>query len=564
MLDVLKQVTAAMTAPGQMFAITETVVRGNKMKTWANAPKSLRDLWLSSSVHGEKDYLVYQDQRWTYSEAHDQVARIANWLTSQDIKQHDRVAIAMRNYPEWILCYWAIASIGAVAVGVNAWWVAPELKYGLNDSQVKMLICDAERLSHFSEIVEEFPNLPVVAVRVNDIPEWAIDWNDVMRAAPFIADVTIHPDDDVCIFYTSGTTGFPKGAQLTHRSCVNQLFSGMFAISSQSKANALIKGEELPDPLDSNTLSPAGIVATPYFHVTATNGLAQGLTVSGGKLVHMYKWNAGEALRLIEQEKITGFTGVPTMCRELIRHPDFNKYDVSSLSSLAGGGAPVQPDLIEKIDGHAVPVQGYGLTETCGLVAASYGVFLTNKPNSAGLIAPVCEIKTVDKLGCELPRGETGEICIYGPHIIKGYLNRPEATAETIVDGWLRTGDIGFVDEDNFVYLVDRAKDMVLRGGENVYCSEVEAAIYSCHGVSECSVFSVPDERLGEEVGAAIFPAENTGFNVDEMRSFLKQKLASFKIPRYIWLMDNPLPQNASGKFLKRELQKQLNLDRAL
>lgn len=567
MLNVLNQVTAAMTAPDQMFAITETVVRGNKMKTWANAPGSLRDVWLSTAQHGDKDYLVYQDERWTYTQAHEEVARIASWLVDNGIKPHDRVAIAMRNYPEWMLSYWAITSIGAVAVGVNAWWIADELKYGLQDSGVKLLICDRERLGRFAEIRGDFPDLPVVTVRVDEPPEWATPWTDVLKAEPTLPQVTIDPDDDVCIFYTSGTTGFPKGAQLTHRSCVNQLFSAMFANLSQSVANAMLKGEQPPNPLDPNATPPSGLVVTPLFHVTANNGTAQGITVSGGKLVHMYKWDAGEALRLIEQERITGFAGVPTMSRELINHPDFDKRDVASLTSLAGGGAPVQPDLIEKIDGtggKAMPAQGYGLTETCGMAAGSYGAYLTSKPNSAGIVAPVCEMKTIDTEGNDLPRGETGEICIFGPHIIKGYLNRPDATAETIVNGWLLTGDIGFIDEDNYVYLVDRAKDMVLRGGENVYCSEVEAAIYNFPGVGECAAFSVPDERLGEEVGAAIVPTEGTTVKADELRSFLKEKLASFKIPRYIWLLDEALPRNASGKFVKKDLQKMLEIKDAV
>ena len=563
MLDVLKQVTASMTAPEQMFAITETEVHGFKMKTWANAPVSLRDLWLSTNVHADKDYLVYEDERWTYNQAHEQVARIANWLTSQGITQHDRVAIAMRNYPEWMLYYWAIASIGAVTVGVNAWWVAEELKYGLKDSEAKMLICDAERLSRFSEIVEEFPKLPVVAVRVDEVPTWATPWRDVLKTEPSMPDVTIDSDDDVCIFYTSGTTGFPKGAQLTHRSCVNQLFSSLFASLSQSVANALIKGEQPANPMDPNAAPPVGLVTTPLFHVTAINGMAHGVTASGGKLVHMYKWDAGEALRLIEQEKITNFTGVPLMGRELINHPDFGTRDISSLSTLGGGGAPVQPDLIEKIDtagGHAVPAQGYGLTETCGIATGSYGAFLTNKPSSAGLIVPVCDIKAVDDQGNDLSSGEVGEICIYGPHVIKGYLNRPDATAETIIDGWLHTGDIGYLDEDNFVYLVDRAKDMVLRGGENIYSSEVEAAIYSHPAVAECAVFSVPDKRLGEEVGCAIFPTTDTEINTDTLREFLREKLAAFKLPRYIWIVEQPLPQNASGKFVKRDLQERLDI----
>lgn len=563
MLEVLKQVTASMTAPDQMFAISEAEVRGHQLKVWANAPGSLRDTWLGTAQHGDKEYLAYQDEVWSYNQAHEQVARIANWMVSHGIKQHDRVAIAMRNYPEWMLCYWATVSIGAVVVGVNAWWVAEELKYGLEDCQAKLLICDDIRLQRFAEIRQSFADMSVVAVRVEDTPEWATPWDQLLNTEPSLPAATIDSDDDACIFYTSGTTGFPKGAQLTHRSCVSQLFSALFASLSQVTASALINGMEPPNPMAPNAPSPVGLITTPLFHVTANNSLAQGLTVSGGKLVHMYKWDAAEALQLIEKHRVTNFTGVPSMSRELISHPDFANRDLSSLASLGGGGAPVQPDLIEKIDssgGQAVPAQGYGLTETCGMVTASYGPFLSAKPTSAGIVLPLIEIKTIDKQGNDLPRGETGEICIWGSHLIKGYLNRADATAETIIDGWLHTGDIGFVDEDNFIYLVDRAKDMVLRGGENIFCSEVEAAIYNYPAVAECSVFSVADERLGEEVGCAVFPGAGQSLDAGELRAFLKTKLAAFKIPRYIWVVDQPLPRNASGKFVKRELQKNLSL----
>jgi acyl-CoA synthetase (AMP-forming)/AMP-acid ligase II len=563
MLDVLNQVTGSLTAADQMFALTETEVRGNKMKVWANAPASLRDVWLSTAQHADKEYLVYGDERWTYTQAHSDVARIANWLTSNGIQPGDRVAIAMRNYPEWMLYYWAIASIGAVAVGINAWWVAEELKYGLNDSQVKIMICDTERLTRFAKIAQDFPDLQVVAVRTDKVPEWATAWDAVLQSDPQLPEVSIDTDDDVCIFYTSGTTEFPKGAQLTHRSCVNQLFSALFASLSQNTANALLKGQQPPNPMDPNAQPPSGLIATPLFHVTANNAMAHSLTVTGGKLVHMYKWDAGEALRLIEQERITNFTGVPAMSREMINHPDFAMRDLSSLASLGGGGAPVQPDLIEKIDskgGQAVPAQGYGLTETCGMVSGSYGVFLSNKPNSAGILVPVCQVKTINEQGDDLPTGEIGEICLYGPHIIRGYLNRPDATSETIVDGWLHTGDIGYVDEENFIYLVDRAKDMVIRGGENIYCSEVEAACYRYTGVAECAAFAVPDERLGEEIGCAIYAATDSTIDPDQLRDFLKAKLAAFKIPRYIWILDKPLPLNASGKFLKRALQQSLDI----
>jgi long-chain acyl-CoA synthetase len=562
MYDVLQGTIAAMTAPGEMFEIRETEIKGKPFRVWANAPGTMRDVWLSSQQFADREYLVYQDERMTYAEAHDQVARIANWMVDNGIQQHDRVAIAMRNYPEWMLAYWAIACIGAVPVGVNAWWVAEELKYGLEDSDVKLLVCDRERLARFEEIRDAFPEMTVVTVRDEDSPAWATSWQETLQAEPALPEVNIAPGDDACIFYTSGTTGYPKGAQLTHYGCTNNIITTLFGNVSQLIAGATAMGEEPVNPFAPDAPQSSAILATPLFHVTANNCVAQALTASGGKLVHTYKWDTAEVLRIIEEEKITNFSGVPTMCREIIMHPDFAQCDSSSLVVLGGGGAPVQPDLVEKIDeigGGTQPAQGYGLTEVCGLFAGSCGVYLKDKPASAGRIAPIFDVKSVDAKGEELPAGETGEICIKGVQVIKGYLNKPEATAETIVDGWLHTGDIGYVDEKDFVFLVDRAKDMVLRGGENVYSSEVEAAVYKHPEVAECAVFSVPDERLGEEVGAAIFLAPGSDANADGIREFCKDKLAAFKIPRYIWIVENPLPRTATGKFVKRELQEALD-----
>ena len=559
----LHETIAKMTAPGQMFEIAEVEVGGRPVKAWASAPASLRDVWLNTAGHGDADYLVYRDERWTYADAHEQVARIANWLVSQGIRQHDHVAIAMRNYPEWMLAYWAVASIGAVTVGVNAWWIADELRYGLADSRTKLLICDAERLERYTEIRSALPEMPVAAVRVDDTPAWATPWSEVLRTEPMIPEVSIDPDDDACIFYTSGTTGKPKGAQLTHRGCVNNILSLIFSTTAQATAQAIAQGRTPGDPLKGGGPQLASIVATPLFHVTANNCLAQTATIAGGKLVHMHKWDPAEALRIIEEEKITVFSGVPTMSREIINHPDFARRDTSSLTALNGGGAAVQPDLIDKIDKGgrgAQPGQGYGMTETCGLISTSSGYFLTDKPSSAGQVLPIYEVKCLDPEGNEVAPGETGEIYVRGAQVIKGYLNRPEATAESIIDGWLRTGDIGFVDEDNFIYLVDRAKDMVLRGGENVFCSEVEAALYQHPDVAECTVFSVPDERLGEEVGAAIYPREGSRPTAEDIRNFGKGQLAGYKVPRYIWILDQPLPRNASGKFVKRELQNSLDI----
>ena len=434
----------------------------------------------------ERDYLVYDDERWTYAEAHRDVNAIANWLQRQGIKQGDRVAIAMRNYPEWLLSYWACVSQGIAVVGINAWWVAEELSFGLEDSTPKLIICDQERLDRFNEIKAEFPDLPVVGVRLTAPVEGVIDFSELTRDGGDMPLVTIDPDSDACIFYTSGTTGRPKGAQLTHRGCVNNVMN--LAFWGTTLSHTMARVAQLPPPDPAAAPVAAGLITTPLFHVTANNCMAQGTTLNGGKLVHMYRWHAEDALKIIAKERITSMSGVPVMSRELISHPDFDKYDTSSLLSVAGGGAQVQPDLVGKIDRAvktARPSTGYGMTETCGIITSIGGDFFVDRPESCGPAMPNFESKCVDAEGNEVPQGQVGELWVKGACVIKGYLNRPDATAESITDGWLHTGDVARKDADGFIYIVDRIKDMVLRGGENIYCAEVETVIFSMEGVAE-------------------------------------------------------------------------------
>ncbi|WP_439106366.1 class I adenylate-forming enzyme family protein [Congregibacter sp.] len=558
----LKRAWGEFTSPGQMFEVQRAEVHGVDILSYVHAPNSLRDLWLASAGHGDNDYLIYQDERISYTEAHRRVAAIANALAGMGVEPGDRVAIAMRNYPEWMLAYWAITTMGAVAVGMNAWWVPHEMEYALQDSDPKVLIADEERLQRFSEIREKFMDLQTIAVRPKgDAPDWSKTWESLAAGEGALPDVQIDTDSDACIFYTSGTTGRPKGAQLTHRSCVNNVMNVAFINSVQPRALAYAAGEEPAAPGSDAPIR--ALLATPLFHVTANNCVAQVTTLVGGCLVHMYKWDAGEALRLIEKEKISAFSAVPMMTRELIIHPDFAERDVSSLKTIGGGGAAMQPDLVGKVPTAMPgtrPNTGYGLTETSGIIAALALEFFLDRPTSVGPAMPTFEAKCIDVDGNDLPANEIGELVVRGAPVIKGYLNRPEATAESIVDGWFRTGDIAYIDDDGFIYLVDRAKDMVLRGGENVYCAEVENALFSHDAVAECVAFSVPDERLGEEVGAAIYVKPGEQLEAAALREHCKAIVAPFKVPRYIWLLDEPLPRNANGKFVKRALQDSLAL----
>jgi steroid-24-oyl-CoA synthetase len=418
--------------------------------------------------------------------------------------------------------------------------------------------------------------LSIISVRSDrELPEHAARWADVVdptsegwaTAPETLPEATIDPDDDVTIFYTSGTTGSPKGAQITHRGSVHNILNIAFLTTAASLAEAkAIAAGELPAPT-----APTGAQApqhvfmapTPLFHVTANNCILHPCTLIGGKIVFMHKWDTGRALELIERERVTNISGVPTMSRELLLHPDWSKRDVSSLKLMGGGGAPLQPDLVDKIDkslSTGAPSTGYGLTETSGIVTANASRLYLAKPASCGRVVPTLDAKLVDELGEDLPADPDalGELCVRGAVVIKGYLNRPEATADAIRDGWFRTGDIARIDEDGFVFIVDRAKDMVLRGGENVYCSEVESAIYEHPDIAEAAVFGVPDERLGEDVAAAVVLRDGAALTAEDLQAFLAERIAKYKIPATIWMRGEALPRNANGKFLKRELRNEL------
>ena len=553
-----------LTGQGGPFEVVEAEVGGNLIKTYATAPPSLRELWLSSLAFADRDYLVFQDERKTYAEAHADVAAIANWLLQQGIKPGDRIAIAMRNYPEWLLIYWACMTQGIAIVGMNAWWVEEEMAYGLEDSTPKILFCDQERLDRFNNIRSNFTGIDVVTVRCASANDTDIVYETVAATPGALPDQTVAPDDDACIFYTSGTTGRPKGAQLTHRGCVSNIMNIAFFGNLGALTTALVDKVAPPNPEDAVPVS--GLITTPLFHVTANNCLAQAATASGGKLALMYRWDAEDALKIIEAEKITNLTGVPVMSRELISHPDFEKYDTSSLLSVGGGGAQLQPDLVAKIDkavATARPSTGYGMTETCGIISSISGDFFVDKPDSCGRAVPTLDAKCFDAEGNEVAQGEVGEMWVKGAPVIKGYLNRPDATAESITDGWLHTGDVARIDKEGFIFVVDRVKDMVLRGGENIYCAEVESVVFHIDGVAECTVFGVEDDRLGEEVGLAVVLAPGSNLDAEAIRTQCAVRMAKFKIPRYIWLMTESLPRNASGKFLKRELRESLKTSNA-
>ncbi len=550
---------AVLVGPGSPFEIAEAEVLGKPSRIFTQIPPTLRDLFdLIRERPADDVCIVFEDERWTNADVVKSIDEIASVLVEHyGVAKGDRVAINMRNFPEWITAFGAATSIGAIAVSVNAWWTGPEIEFGLVDAGAKVLITDRERVDRIGDRLAAL-NIHGVVVRAEgNLPAGCDHLADVVTPGASMPIVEIHPDDDATILFTSGTTGVPKGAVSTNRGVI----SGLFAFACRTTVEALRWAPDTPpDPATAPPSNPACFILTvPLFHVTGCVPVMLGAITTGARLVMMHKWDPLRALQLIEREKVTNFVGVPTMSQDLISHPDFAKYDTSSLKNVGGGGAPMAPELVRKIEGSfagkASPQLGYGLTETNGYGPGNTGPDYMAKPSSTGRVVPIMGVKIIDPNGSEQPNGEVGEVCLSGPMLIRGYWNRPEATAESIRDGWLHTGDLGYIDDEGFVYVVDRIKDMVLRGGENIYCSEVEAAIFEHKDIHEVAVFGLPHERLGEEVVAALQPTSGKTIDVDELTAFLAERIAPFKIPSQWFVREDPLPRGATGKILKREIR---------
>ena len=545
------EASAALTAPGQPFELIDASVNGITMQVFKNAPPHLGYVFGAARQHGEKPFLVYEDERMNFTEAMQQVDALSFLLVNTyGIKKGDRVAVAMRNYPEWVMSFAAIISIGAVSVSMNSWWTADEMEFALEDSGSKVLICDDQRLALAYSYCQK-QNIAMLVVRAeNDVPAGVGQWEKDLPLGSAHPGADISPDDDATILYTSGTTGRPKGAVSTHRAII----SALMGFSLRVAVDNLREGTK-PDP---NALPTSFILIVPLFHVTGCIPVMMSCWVAGLKLVIMYKWDAEKALELISREKVTNFVGVPTQSWDLVNHPRFSEFDMSSMRAIGGGGAPAPAALVDKVSKSfkgGGPQLGYGMTETNAFGPGNRGADYITHPTSTGRTCLPMKLEVRDEQLRPLPIGKSGEIWFFGPTLIRGYWNRPDATAETIVDGWLRSGDIGRVDEDGFVYVEDRVKDMILRGGENIFCAEVESAIYEHPKVHEVAVFGVPHERLGEEVAVAILPNDGVELTPEDIWAFLNGKIANYKVPAHVIVMKEPLPRNAAGKFLKREMQ---------
>jgi long-chain acyl-CoA synthetase len=559
------QAHALMTRAGSPFEMSETVIRGVRTRIWKNAPPTLKEVFLRGLTYEDKTFLVYENNRVTFTAFAKAALAIADELIEQGVRKGDRVAIAMRNLPEWPAAFFGVTLTGAIATPLNAWWTGSELEYGLKDSGSKIAIVDAER---YERIIEHWPNLPelkriYVSRAANQIPHPLVrklesitgavnDWGHLPdRSLP---NVTLDPEDDAMIFYTSGTTGESKGALGTHRNVCSTVIAATF-----SPARNYIRRGEMPPVLNPNAPQRVNLLAIPFFHTTGCHAALCPSLFNGTKLVLMHHWETELGMHLIERERVTNAGGVPTIAWQLVEHPARAKFDLSSLEAISYGGAPAASELVRRIKEvfpKSIPGTGWGMTETAATFTHHGAEDYENRPESCGPALPVCEMKVVDENGNELQAGQVGELWAKGPNVLKGYWNKPEATAETFVDGWIKTGDMAKIDEEGFCFIVDRKKDMLIRGGENIYCIEVEDVLYQHPAVMDAALVSIPHKTLGEEPGAIVALKPGATVTEQEIRSFVAERLAAFKVPVKVVISLDMLPRNANGKIVKSELKK--------
>jgi long-chain acyl-CoA synthetase len=569
----IAQAHALLTAPGAPGEMEEVLIRGVRTRTWKNLPPSLRSVVEMSRAHGEKIFLVYEDERVSFDAFHRAVATLARQLQADGVAKGDRVAVIMRNLPEWVVAFYAAASIGAIVTPLNAWWTGEELEYGLTDSGTKVVLMDAER---FERLTEHLPNCPdlvriyvtrdreeiahPLVTKLESVIGGPNDWAALPDQALPPADIL--PDDDATIFYTSGTTGRPKGALATQRGVNSNIMAAAVA-----GARAFLRRGETPPAPDPDAPQRGSLISVPFFHATGCFAVLNPSLVAGAKLVMMHKWDVVRAFELIEREKVQSAGGVPTIAWQLIEHPLRKNYDLSSLESVAYGGAPSAPELVRKIKEtfpKSAAGNGWGMTETCATVTTHGAEDYANRPDSCGPAVPVSDLQIRDAADgvTVLGPNQVGELWARGPQVVKLYWNKPEATAQTFVDGWVRTGDLARVDEEGFCFIIDRAKDMLIRGGENIYCIEVENILYDHPAVMDAAVVGIPHRTLGEEPGAVVTLKAGASATEAELRAHVAEHLAAFKVPVKVKFWHDTLPRNANGKILKNELKKLFEEDK--
>lgn len=553
----LQTVRAQITQPGAPFELADLQVGDQTYRIYKNAPATLVELFDHGRTFADQEFLVYQGERWTFTRFYAEVDALAVQLrSSYGIGKGERVAIAMRNRPEWMVAYAAIILCGAVAVPLNSWGLREELVYGLSDSTPQLIICDAPRLAH---IAGDLAGLGMHAI-VSEAPPEGLPadvrlYGEVIAAAPAkpVPPPQIAPDDLAMIMYTSGTSSNAKGVMSTHRAMsqgiVNMEFFGTAsAMTSPGQIGAMMAAGF---PLTM-------LMAVPLFHSSGLHAQFLSALRSGRRIVIMYKWDVEKVLETIAAERITQLSASPTMMLQLFSDPRFDAADTRSLSWVGFGGAGIPDKLIEIVQAkkpQAMVGIGYGLTETNGPAAACTGAAFSWKPRSNGPCAPICEIRIADEAGKALPAGQSGEIWMRGVTNMTGYWRKEAATREVLHDGWFRSGDIGYLDDEGFLFVVDRIKDIVNRGGEKIASAEVESCLLQHPAIAEAAAFGVPDPQWGEALAVAVHLKPGASIDADGIRAHVAAHLAPFKVPAHVVIRNEAMPRNVVGKILKRDLR---------
>lgn len=561
-LGLLRAIVARHRAPDAPLAVSTLTINGVETPVFTKVPDNLHGVYRLGLDQPDRPFLIYQDERYSFGETYRLALDLATALISDyGIKKGDRVAICSRNNPEWCIAFMAITMAGAIVVPMNSWWQSNEIQYGLEDSGSRVLFADQERIDRLASCLPTL-NIQVIAIKSAadcPYPEFqAVAARGALSRQAHEQDQEqlngeILPDDDATIMYTSGSTGHPKGVLSTHRNIVNAIYSWLFV----KEISEILR----PELREENPQHQPGILANvPLFHVTGCHAHFLASFLYLRKLVMMYKWNAEQALALIEKEQLSILHGVPTMTWEVMNSPKFAETDLSSLRSVQSGGAARPPEHLammqKRFPEKAVPGLGYGLTETNAIGATITGKFYLSKPQSTGRATqPVTAIRIVDEQGGIVANGQIGEICIKGATVMKGYWNMPDATNQVMKEGWFHTGDLGLLDEHGFLIIKDRVKDIVIRGGENVGCAEVEYALAEHPEVCEAAVFGLPDERLGEIVAAVVMIKADAQVSEPELQEFLQRRLALFKVPSRLWIQKEQLQRIASGKIAKKQIR---------
>jgi long-chain acyl-CoA synthetase len=540
---------APLLGPGAPFEVEEVVLDGVPLRDFVRAPRTILDVFAMGAAHEALDHVVLEDERMTFGQMRSRAQRVAGELRSTfDVRPGDRVGIAMRNLPEFVVSFWGAALVGAIIVPLNAWWAGGELVYALEDAGITVAFVDAER---FDRIVAGGRPAATRLVGVRDA-EGDVAYDDLVTGAPIADDdvARLDRDDPVTLLYTSGTTGRPKGAVSTNRAAMANIWNMAFGAARE----AIVSARQPAAPKQGATLSTG-----PLFHIGGVASII-GSPMGGTKLVMMRKWDLEEGLRLAVAEGVTNLGGVPAVAQQILDRPGVETLGID-VRSWSMGGAPVPPDLPRKVvelfgDGVQL-LNGYGLTETTSAVVTNVGAEFVAHPDSVGRPNLTADLKVVGPDGEALETGGIGELCFRSPQVVQGYWNDEVATKASFEDGWFHSGDVGFVDDEGFVHVVDRLKDVVIRGGENVYCAEVEAVLHEHPAVSEVAVVGVAERAMGERVCAVVVARPGAAVDLGALRTFAAPRLAGFKCPEALLVVDE-LPATATGKVAKNVVREQV------